>query len=236
MGLYFYVHYGIALLNIGKEIITLHYSASLIDKISERFASVPFMKHQYALFLRELILSNNYKSLCELGTYHGKGSTYLAAILHEQGYGTLTTFDRTKNPSVSPCVSEMLEEFNLQSYVNTITSPEGYIWDLAKIIQERNTKYDFCYFDAGHTFHVTGLGFVLIDLLLLPGGTIVFDDVNFLPKDCIVDPNDVGDYYNLTEQELSTASVQMVCNVLVSRFGYQKLHSPVQNWAVYRKL
>jgi hypothetical protein len=41
MGLYFYVHYGIALLNIGKEIITLHYSASLIDKISERFASVP---------------------------------------------------------------------------------------------------------------------------------------------------------------------------------------------------
>ena len=58
MGLYFYVHYGIALLNIGKEIITLHYSASLIDKISERFASVPFMKHQYALFLRELILSN----------------------------------------------------------------------------------------------------------------------------------------------------------------------------------
>ena len=209
-------------------------STSLIDTISERFASVPFMKHWYAMCLRELILSNNYTSLCELGTYHGKGSTYLAAILHEQGYGTLTTFDRPDNPPSPPCVSEMLEEFNLQSYVITVTSPEGYIWDLAKIIQEGNTKYDFCYFDAGHTFNVTGLGFVLIDLLLLPGGIIVFDDINFLPKDCVGNPS--REYLNLTEQELATASVQMVCDVIVSRFGYQKLHSPVENWAVYRKL
>jgi predicted O-methyltransferase YrrM len=202
---------------------------TLIELISKKYGHVPFMKHHQAEYLRKIILKNGCSKLCELGTCHGKGTVYMAAILQEQGYGQLTTFDRPKNLPLSPNVEELLAEFNLQSYVKVITSPEGYIWDLADIIQQGTTRFDFCYFDAGHTFAVSGLGFVLIDLLMESGGILIFDDLDFFPTDF------VGIYKDLTERQLKVPQIKMICDVLVSRFNYQQLSSPNKNWAVYRK-
>ena len=61
-------------------------------------------------------------------------------------------------------------------------------------------------------------------------GILVFDDLDFIPTEL------VGIYKDSTARQLKTPQIQMMCDVLVSRFNYEILPSPRKNWAVYRKL
>jgi len=40
-------------------------------------------------------------------------------------------------------------------------------------------QFDYCYIDGAHTWDGTSLSFLLVDLLLKPGGWVVFDDLNW---------------------------------------------------------
>jgi len=41
------------------------------------------------------------------------------------------------------------------------------------------TRFDFCYVDGAHSWFVDGFAFFLVDRLLMPGGRIIFDDLNW---------------------------------------------------------
>jgi len=196
------------------------------------------MTHEQALYMRDLILKYKCKSLCELGTFHGKSSVYIGSVLEELGMGHLYTFDKSQ---MTPSVIDLLKEFNLENFVTPIISVEGYTWDLSDIIQKRELKFDFCYIDGGHTFESTGLAFILIDLLLEPNGIIVFDDINWTIVKSVKNHGSkilsISTYRNSTLKQKMIPQVKMVCDVIVSNYRYKLIEElECFNWRVYQKI
>lgn len=204
-----------------------------IEQITEKYTSLSYMTHTQALYMKELIQKNKLKNLCELGHYHGKSSIYFGAILEEQGFGTLTTFDVLVN-KVSPNIYNLIDEFSLEKFINPIVTDEGFIWGLAKLISNNATKFDFCYIDGGHTFESTTLAFVLIDLLLEKNGIIVFDDVSWTVEKFGNAILNIPMYRSSTQYQRSTPQVKMVCDLIVPHYNYTLLET-VNDWAVFQK-
>ena len=208
-----------------------------LNLISEKYKDLPYMNHQQALYIRDIILKNSFQNICELGHFHGKSSIYIASILEEQGYGKLTTFDMFSTlAKPGPSIFQLVNEFSLQNYVNVCLSNEGYIWDLSNLIQRKKEKiFDLVYIDGGHTFESTALAFVLIDLLLKDNGIIIFDDLHWsINKSVAAEHIDI--YKNSTALQKSTEQIKMVCDIIVSNYHYD-LVDTIQDfdWVVYKK-
>ena len=208
-----------------------------LNSITEKYKDLPYMDHEQALYMRNIIQKNKLKNLCELGHKHGKSSIYLGSILEEQGFGTLTTFDLLSN-KVFPNINTLISEFSLEKFINPIITIEGYVWGLAKLIKENNNKFDFCYIDGRHTFESTTLAFVLTDLLLEKNGIIIFDDVNWTVKGSISAFGtailNIPTYRNSTPEQQSTPQVKMVCDLILPHYDYTLLEE-INHWAVYQK-
>jgi len=215
----------------------IKYSMTKLEQITEKHIKLPYMKHKQALYMREIIQKNKLKNLCELGHYHGKSSIYIGSILEEQGFGTLTTFDILAT-KVSPNIHTLINEFSLEEFVIPVVTTEGYVWELAKLIREKNHRFDFCYIDGGHTFESTALAFVLIDMLLDKNGIIIFDDVLWTVENCVADAGNsilnIPIYRSSTALQRSTPQVKMVCDLLLPHYNYTLLET-VDDWAVYQK-
>jgi len=210
-----------------------------INAITEKYKDLPYMRHEQALYLRDLIHQNKFKNLCELGHFHGKSSVYLGAILEEQGVGKLTTFDLLSNKLV-PNINDLMQEFSLENYINPIVSREGYSWDLANLIKADAEKFDFCYIDGGHTFESTLIAFVLSNIMIKSGGIIVFDDLTWTITKSIVSLGpailDVPRYRNSSIIQRNTPQVKMVCDLVVSQYDYTLVEVIDKfDWIVFRK-
>ena len=205
----------------------------MIDIITQKYKDLPYMSHEQASYVRNIILENKCQNLCELGTHFGKGAAYFGAILKEQGRGKLTTFDLSY-PEKSTTAEQLLEEFNLTDYVKVVRSVGGYTWDLAEMILKGvDEKFDFCYIDGGHTFLFTGMGFVLVDILMKPGGIVVFDDVHWTVKD---NPTAFVNIKVMSDEEKAVAGVKRVCDIIVANRNYKLIDTVNKfNWLVYRK-
>ncbi len=56
----------------------------------------------------------------------------------------------------------------------------SYTWELMRLLeQDPLPRFDFAYIDGGHTWDVSGFGFLLVDRLLAPGGWVLFDDLDW---------------------------------------------------------
>jgi predicted O-methyltransferase YrrM len=189
--------------------------------------------------MRDIIQRYKLKNLCELGHFHGKSSIYLGAILEEQGFGTLTTFDILAT-KVTPNINTLISEFSLEKFVNPIVTTEGYTWDLSKLIEKNDTRFDFCYIDGGHTFESTLLAFILTDILLDKGGIIIFDDIDWTVEKSISAFGsailNVPMYRSNTPHQQATPQVKMVCDLIVSKYDYTLIENKDEfNWAVFQK-
>jgi predicted O-methyltransferase YrrM len=209
-----------------------------LNDISKKYNDLPYMTHEQALYMRDLILKYKCKSLCELGTFHGKSSVYIGSILEEQGLGHLYTFDVKKR---TPAIFDLLKEFDLENFVTPIISEEGYTWDLSDIIQKQERKFDFCYIDGGHTFESTALAFILTDILLEPGGIIVFDDVYWTVEKSIKKYGSkilsIYTYRTSTPKQKIIPQVKMVCDVIIPNYRYTLIEELERfNWRVYQKI
>ena len=210
-----------------------------INQITEKYKDLPYMDHKRALYLRKIIHQYKLKSLCELGHYHGKSSIYLGAILEEQGFGKLLTFDIISN-KVSPNIKELIKEYNLEKYVIPIVSEEGYAWDLARLINNRNQSFDFCYIDGGHTFESTTIAFVLTDILLEKNGILIFDDISWTLNKVTKSEDDpllkIPMHRSSTNYQKSIEQVRMVCDTIVSRYNYSLIEVIEDlDWIVFKK-
>ena len=195
------------------------------------------MTHDHAIYLRDVILQNGFSSLCELGHYHGKSTTYFAAILKEQGFGTVHTFDKVTN-RVSPSIDDLIGFFKLEDFVIKTLAENSFNWELGKLIKEHQEPiYDFCYVDGGHDFHNTALAFTLLDLLVKPGGMIIFDDATWTAKkdtQCRT-ANDCNLIYPyMCSEEFELAPIGFVCDHLVPRYNYKELPK-VFDWRMFVK-
>lgn len=200
------------------------------------------MTIERAELLRKVILENKFKNLCELGFLHGKSSIYIGAILEEQGFGKLTTFDIIKkNKKRIPEIHDLIREFSLENYIEVIESSEGYLWDLFTLIDNKSKRFDFCYIDGEHTYESTALAFYLIDNLMEENGIILFDDYEWSIEKAIKDnPKRLEKYPHwlfTTNKQKRSLSVKMICDTLVPLNNYELLDIPHNfDWKFFKKI
>lgn len=141
------------------------------DEITERFGQVQYMKEAQARVLRDLIVEKDARDVLEVGFYQGKSSAYIAAILEDLGRGSLVTVDRRDPTAGKTNITSLLGQAGLSHRVQVIQAHRSFTWELQKLIADRaGPRFDFCYFDGGHTWDDTGFGFTLVNQLLRPGG------------------------------------------------------------------
>jgi predicted O-methyltransferase YrrM len=208
-----------------------------IARVDEQFGGLPYMTTKKALFLGALIQREGLRNLLELGTFHGKSTAYLAAVLETAGRGNLVTIDRLDAEAREPNVHEVLRRLALSHRVQVYLEPRSLTWRLMRLIEEHQSPcFDFCYFDAGHSWDVTGYAFFLVDRLLKPGGGVVFDDLDWTYERMIKPGEPIPDFLSrFPEEERRTAQIGKVWDLLVRRSpGYER-HEVVGNWGIARK-
>ena len=208
------------------------------DEVTQRFGDVKYMGEAQAAFLRDFIVKHELRDLLEIGFYQGKSSSYIAAILEDRGGpGHLATFDRRSAKDRTPNIDQLLGELGLSHRVSPTFSERSYTWELGRMIKAgKRELYDFCYFDGGHTWDFTGFGFVLVDMLLKPGGWIIFDDLDWTLDRSEARKAGHGDNDGYGEEELSTPTVRMVFDTIVPYLGYDSLREKRKfHWGIARK-
>jgi predicted O-methyltransferase YrrM len=205
--------------------------------VDERFGALPYMNTRKALSLGALIKREGLSSLLELGTFHGKSTAYMAAVLEATGRGKLVTIDRIDAEAKDPNVYQILRSLKLSHRVQVYLEHRSLTWRLMRLIEEHEHPcFDFCYFDAGHSWDVTGYAFFLVDRLLKPGGWVIFDDLDWTYERMIKSGEPLPDFLSrIPEEERRTAQVRKVWDLLVGRsIGYER-HEVIGNWGIARK-
>ncbi|HNP35698.1 MAG TPA: class I SAM-dependent methyltransferase [Woeseiaceae bacterium] len=208
------------------------------NRVSELFDDLPYMRPAQATILRDLIVNENASDLLEIGFFHGKSSAYFAAVLEDLGRGHLVTIDLEPARKREPNIEQVLATLNLGHRVTPIYAHRSYTWELAKMIQANpRPQFDFCYFDGGHTWDCTGFGFALVDMLLRPGGWIVFDDLKWTIKEAMKSRTSAPRYWRAcSADESATPAVKLVFDTLVPHLGYTDIRMIDQRrWGIARK-
>ncbi len=212
---------------------------SKFDEVTERFGDVRYMGEAQATFLRDFIVRHDLCHLLEIGFYQGKSSSYLAAILEDRGGdGHLTTIDRESAKEKSPGIDDLLGALGLGHRVTPLWAERSYTWELGRMVRDgKRAVFDFCYFDGGHTWDLTGFGFVLADMLLKPGGWIIFDDLDWtIEKSIAKREGREAAYSRFSEDELQARNVRLVFDTIVPHLGYGSLsEEPRFHWGIARK-
>ena len=197
-------------------------SMSGIKMVSEKLADVKYMSERQATLLRDHIIEHDLSDILEIGVFQGKSTAYFAAILQERGKGHVTTIDLKTAQRHDPGIVKNLETVGLTDFVTPIFCDRSHTWEMGNMISSpERPQFDLCYFDGGHTWDVTGFGFFLVDLLLKPGGWIIFDDLDWtIENSPAAIANNFASYRKYSADERRTPGVRKVFETLVPSRGY----------------
>lgn len=209
------------------------------DEVTRRFGDVRYMGEEQAAYLRDFIVKRELRDLLEIGFYQGKSSAYLAAILEDRGGpGHLTTIDRVSAKAKTPGIDELLGTLELSHRATPLWAERSYTWELGRMVRDgKRALYDLCYFDGGHTWDLTAFGFVLVDMLLKPGGWIIFDDLDWTIEKSLA-KREAGEssYAKYSADELQARNVRMVFETIVPHLGYtSRSEERAFHWGIARK-
>lgn len=213
-------------------------ATSAFDAVTEKWGKLPFMDEKRARFMRDLITEGNYENLLEVGFFKGKSSAYFAAILEDLGRGHLLTIDRKDAMKRTPNIETVLSELKLSHRVTPVLADRSHTWVMAEFLsQNPRPQFDFCYFDGGHTWDVTALGVLQVDMLLKPGGLLVLDDLNWTIEGSLArNPTHERLYKGYSQKEKKCKAVQLVWETVVVHLGYVDLRvEPRFGWGIARK-
>lgn len=149
------------------------------EEAAEAIKGIPFTVPQKGRVLYDLVRNNGYRSCMELGFAHGTSSVYIASALAANGQGSLISIDNESARTRAPNLPELLIRTNLERFVTPVFHPAGYTWYLMEYLEAGGAPLDFCFIDGSHSWDVDGFAFLIIANLLRPGGTVVFDDMDW---------------------------------------------------------
>jgi predicted O-methyltransferase YrrM len=207
-------------------------------KVESTFDDLPYMRHPQATLIRNFIIEHDARDVLEIGFYYGKSSAYFAAILEDLGRGHLVTIDMKAARNREPNIGQLLSTLNLAHRVTPVFAHRSYTWELAKMIRATpRPQFDLCYFDGGHTWDQTGFGFLLVDMLLRPGGWIVFDDLEWTVQAAMEGrAKSPRHWVACSPDERATPAVKLVMELLVPHLGYTDTRTANNGrWGIARK-
>lgn len=211
--------------------------AKTIQAVTGELKGVRYMREAQAARLRDHMRRQKVRDVLEVGFFQGKSSAYIAAVLEEMGAGHLTTIDREHARDKSPNIHDCLERTGLSHRVTPVFAERSYTWEMARMIEARpRPQFDLCYFDGGHTWDMTGFGLLLVDMLMRPGGWIVFDDVDWTIEGSIAQApgRKASQFDRYSDDEKSAKPVRMVVERLAPHLGYKPVRIE-DGWAFARK-
>lgn len=209
------------------------------DLVTRKWGHIPYMKEDRGRYIRDFMLERRLFDVLEIGFFHGKSSAYFAAIMEDAGNGHLVTIDLEKSKKREPNIDAVFEAVQLSHRLTPVYAQRSYTWELKKLIEKSpRPQFDLCYFDGGHTWDLTGFGFFLVDMLLKPGGWIIFDDLDWTIQSMIdKDPERrEKQFRGYSQDERNTPGVRLVWDLLVPSMGYiNKFEQEDYRWGIAQK-
>jgi len=213
---------------------------SKLQEIHLSVPNLPFMNETQSDVMSQIINANEFESILELGTYQGKGTLCMAAICEDRGAGHVTTMDRSSTNTLKPGLAKLAKRFKLTKRITQIVGQVSYMWDLNKLIKD-NKQFDLCYIDTAHIFETTALSFYLADEMMSTGSIVIFDDVNWIPRQ-----HDRGVFTDtsnpryISDEELDTPAVDTVADLVQSKSNYTEISDQYPTmcpdfWRIFRK-
>ncbi len=157
-----------------------------LETVQRQIEGVPFIMPELARDIYDFVLKTKPRQCLELGFGHGASSCYIAAALEEVGHGHLTTVDlEPAREWQEPAIEDLLERTGLAPQVTIVREHTSYTWFLKRKIAEQTRNrtcrplYDFCFLDGAKNWTIDSAAFFLMDKLLLPGGWLLFDDLQW---------------------------------------------------------
>ena len=179
-----------------------------------------------AIALRHRLIGEAPQSILEICQNSSELTLYLAALLEDQGKGTLTTF-HANTETASDEINGHLKQLGLLGRVSSIQSGRSYTWAIKRLLAaEDRLEFDVCVVSGNKTWDASGFGAVLADMLLRPGGLMVLTDTNWSMAN--------SPYFNsrphLTQKysadELRAHPVQLAMDLILPHLGYELIDAP----------
>lgn len=217
--------------------INLHRPCSSIDEVDRRWGRLKYMGIDQARFLRDFIRTHDLSELLELGFFQGKSTAFMAAILEELGRGHITTMDREGAKKRRPPIERVLADLRLAHRVTPIYSHRSFTWELRRLLaQSPRPEFDLCYIDGAHTWDGAGFSFLLVDVLLKPGGWVIFDDLDWSISRSPAATKDAKRYSQYSEEEKQAKQVRDVWQILLPERGYHNSYEEHRfHWGIAQK-
>jgi predicted O-methyltransferase YrrM len=214
---------------------------SLLPLVEKTFPHIQYMKPSQAEFIRDLIRKHDLNELLELGTYHGKGTAYLSLIQEERGKGHVTTLDLERCLEHSPNVHGVLSKLGVTHRATVRLTQRSFTHTLMKMLEETpRPTFDFAYIDGAHTWDGSGFAFLLVDMMLRPGGWVIFDDLPWTIADAEkrrkARRGEVKKtfYSGYSREEKELPLVRKVWELIVPKAGYINRYEH-EGWGIAQK-
>ena len=208
------------------------------EDVAEAVRGLPVMTPEQGRIIYDHIRETKPQEALELGTASGVSACYIAAALHENESGHLTTIDRADLAAGwEPPSNEVIDRAGLTDLV-TVLRPDdsSYNWFLKDQIAARSDSagnceplYDFCYLDGAHNWTVDGLAVYLIEKLLKPQGWLLLDDLDWTYAE-----GTVGEHVILSEKERIEPHMTAVFEYIVKQhppFTELRVQDAAWGWA-----
>jgi predicted O-methyltransferase YrrM len=181
------------------------------------------------------IIDHEVEHCLELGFAHGVGTAVMAAALDELGRGSVLSIDNTLAKDRQPSIDEVIGNLALEDRATWVFAERSYTWELMGMLEGQPTpRFDLCFVDGAHTWDTDGFAFFLVDRLLVPGGWLVFDDLDWTLASS-ASLKDTEWVHALPPAERETAQVRKVFELLVAPHpGYDEVYEN-DGWAYARK-
>lgn len=207
------------------------------DDVAEAVQGTRFMTPAQARTVYDFIVEQKLSRVLELGFAHGKSTCFFAAAVEEVAGqdGYVMTMDLENAHQRQPNIDQLLNKCGLRHLVTPVYAHTSYTWELMKLLeQDPQPQFDFVYIDGGHTWDVSGFGFLLTDRLLKPGGWVLFDDLDWTLGGSPT-MKKLPWVMKLSDEERDTAQVRKVFELLVATHpGYVNVHEK-EHWGWAQK-
>ena len=142
------------------------------------------------------------KKICEIGV---NACHSLLLMLFVNPDAEYTLFDLGNHQYTQPCIEYVQSQFPKGRikiiYGNSVETIPNYV------ILAPNDKYDLCHLDGGHTEDVFSHDYENVKKMLLPDGTVIFDDYDY------------NNIYNFINSKISTGDIVEIDEPLLLKTG-----------------